>query len=417
MKHGQGGDCGRGGCVAGGIGLAIMTKIHPLSSLVLLMKNGTTAEQNQEGRGFPTTRIETISDGSIDLNRVRFVELDSTDVERWIIQQGDILLSHINSVEHIGKSAIYCGIPEILIHGMNLLLLRPDRSLVLPEYLHFGLRSHEIREHIRARCKRAINQASINQKEIGAIELLVPSLNEQRRIVDILSRAEGIVRLRREAQKKAAEIIPALFIDMFGDPATNPKGWPIVPFSKFGNCRLGKMLDKKKQSGQFQKPYLRNVNVQWDRIDTYDLLEMDFRPDEQNNLRLKAGDVLICEGGEIGRAAIWNSQMKECYYQKALHRLQPDTRIIRADFVIWLFWHLARSGAFTGSKTQATIAHLTGVQLKSLQVICPTVAVQDEFERRVAECHSIQSQQFAATQKAEATFNALLSRAFQGELA
>ena len=392
-----------------------MTILAPLSSLVSLMRNGTTSEQNQEGRGLPVSRIETISDGTINPKRVSYVELSAFDAERWRLVPGDILFSHINSVEHIGKSAIYSGYPVNLIHGMNLLLIRPDTNRVIPEYLHFGLRSLAVRSHIRARCKRAINQASINQKELGIIELPVPTITEQRRIVDILSRAEGIVRLRREAQKKAAEIIPALFIDMFGDPATNPKGWPVVPFSTFGVCRLGKMLDKKKQTGQFKKTYLRNANVQWDRIDTYDLLEMDFRPDEQNTLRLKAGDVLICEGGEIGRAAIWNNQIDECYYQKALHRLRPDTTITRADFVVWLLWHLAQSGALSGATTHATIAHLTGVQLKNLQVIRPPVTVQDDFAHRVTECHSIQTQQATATLKAKATFNALLARTFSGQ--
>lgn len=205
----------------------------PLSNLVSVMRNGTTTTQNQEGLGFPVSRIETISAGKIDADRVRYVELSESDVDRWRLLDGDILLSHINSVEHIGKSAIYTGYPEVLIHGMNLLLLRPDKKQVIPEYLYYGLRSNAVRTYIRARCKRAVNQASINQKELGAIELNVPSLSEQRRIVDILSRAEGVVRLRREAQKKAAELIPALFLDMFGDPASNPKNWPILSVRDF----------------------------------------------------------------------------------------------------------------------------------------------------------------------------------------
>ena len=69
--------------------------------------------------------------------------------------------------------------------------------------------------------------------DIKRIEVPIPPIPEQRSIVDLLSRAEGIVRLRREAEKKAAELIPALFIDMFGDPGTNPKGWPIRKVANF----------------------------------------------------------------------------------------------------------------------------------------------------------------------------------------
>ena len=389
-----------------------MVNTQPLENLVLLMKNGTTSEQNQDGRGFPVTRIETISDGTIDTNRVRFVDFDNSELERWRIQQGDILLSHINSVEHIGKSAIYSGFPETLVHGMNLLLLRPNSKKVLPEYFHFGLRSKHVRTHIRARCKRAINQASINQKELGAIELPVPPLAEQHSIIDILSRAEGIVRLRRDAEKKADELIPALFLDMFGDPATNPKDWPTVAFGDVGECRLGKMLDKQKQSGDFQLPYLRNVNVQWNRIDIYDLLTMDFHPNEQAKFRLHKGDILICEGGEVGRAAIWNGQLDECYYQKALHRLRPNLELVRPDFIVCLLWHLSRTGALLGASTHATIAHLTGVQLKAMKIICPPVALQKQFEQHADRCKSIQSQQMSAFSTAQATFDALLARCF-----
>jgi type I restriction enzyme S subunit len=164
--------------------------------------------------------------------------------------------------------------------------------------------------------------------------------------------------------------------------------------------------------GQHARPYLRNVNVQWDHIDTYDLLEMDFKPVEQPTFRLHAGDVLICEGGEVGLAAIWNGQIEECYYQKALHRLYPNSTIASADFVVLLLWPLARSGVLLGSSTHATIAHLTGVQLKNLRVICPPIDLQDEFVQQMAQYHSIQFQQIFAMQKAENTFNALLAQVF-----
>ena len=249
-------------------------------------------------------------------------------------------------------------------------------------------------------------------KFLKEISVPKPSIEEQHSIVDILSRAQGIVRLRHDAEKKTAELIPALFLDMFGDPTTNPKGWPMVAFGTVGECRLGKMLDKQKQSGNFQLPYLRNINVQWNRIDTYDLLTMDFHPDEQSKFRLQAGDIMICEGGEVGRAAIWNGHLDECYYQKALHRLRPNLEMVRPDFIVWLLWHLARTGTLLGASTHATIAHLTGIQLKSMKVICPTIALQQQFEQLAERCKSIQLQQSDASAKAQATFEALLSQVF-----
>lgn len=281
------------------------------------------------------------------------------------------------------------------------------RQQIIPEFLNYQLGFADVKLFLSGSTR-----AKLTKGDAARIEIICPPLPEQRRIVDILSRAESIVRLRREAEKKAAELIPALFLDMFGDPATNPMGWPMVAFGDIGECRLGKMLDKQKQSGDFQLPYLRNVNVQWNRIDTYDLLTMDFHPDEREKFRLHTGDILICEGGEVGRAAIWNGLLEECYYQKALHRLRPNLEMVRPDFIVCLLWHLARTGALLGASTHATIAHLTGVQLKAMKIICPPIALQKQFGQQAERCKSIQVQQAAATAKAQATYDALLAQAF-----
>lgn len=327
-------------------------------------------------------------------------------------RDGDVLFAKITPCMENGKAAI----ANELIGGYGFgstefHVMRPGPE-VMADWLFYFVRQRSFRQIAKQNFTGTAGQQRVPTTFMSSATIPVPPLPKQRRIADLLSRADGIVRLRREAEKKAAELIPALFLDMFGDPATNPKGWPVVNFGSFGECRLGKMLDKKKQTGEFQRTYLRNVNVQWDRIDTYDLLTMDINPKEQATLLLREGDVLICEGGEIGRAAVWYGQVQECYYQKALHKLNPDLTKVRPDFVVWLLWHLAQSGTLLGSSTHATIAHLTGVQLKNLKVIAPPVEIQIEFERLVEQAHSIQSQQSAATAKSQATFDALLAKVF-----
>lgn len=198
----------------------------PLNQIVLRIRNGTTTRQNTDGSGYKVSRIETISNEEINPDRVKYVQLSDNELEKWRIKQGDILVSHINSVEHIGKSAIYKGVPETLIHGMNLLLLRPNTKRVEPAYLAYFLKSSNARNFIRARCKKAINQASISQRELGELPVTVPSLGEQQRIVSILDRAAKIERLKKEAQERLREFIPALFVKRFGDPVENPMGWP-----------------------------------------------------------------------------------------------------------------------------------------------------------------------------------------------
>src|SRR6185436_1585821 len=129
---------------------------------------------------------------------------------------------------------------------------------------------------------------------------------------------------------------------------------------------LGKMLDQKQQTGELRRPYLRNANVQWFRFDLRDVLQMDFDDDDRRILRLQPGDLLICEGGEPGRAAVWQGEIEECYFQKALHRARPNRRLATSDYLAWMFWFLVQRGLLSGV-TSATIAHLTGEKLAVLQ--------------------------------------------------
>jgi type I restriction enzyme S subunit len=101
-------------------------------ALFQFIRNGMNIKQDKSGAGLPISRIETIADSTINAERVGYAGLNETDCRNWLLEPGDILFSHINSISHIGKCAIYKGIPEKLVHGMNLLCLRCDREKVIP---------------------------------------------------------------------------------------------------------------------------------------------------------------------------------------------------------------------------------------------------------------------------------------------
>jgi type I restriction enzyme S subunit len=84
------------------------------------------------------------------------------------------------------------------------------------------------------------------------------------------------------------------------------------------------MLSPKSKTGVGSFPYLPNQNVQWQGFKLDDLATMDFSEREREKFRLLPGDLLICEGGEPGRSAVWQGILQDCYYQKALHRLRPN---------------------------------------------------------------------------------------------
>jgi type I restriction enzyme, S subunit len=151
--------------------------------------------------------------------------------------------------------------------------------------------------------------------------------------------------------------------------------WPVVPLGDVAETALGKMLDRGRSRGHAHVPYLRNINVQWGRVDTDDLLTMELADDERERFVVREGDLLVCEGGEIGRCAIWRGREDYIAYQKALHRIRPseflDTRFLR-----YLFEHHSLSETLAGMSTGTTIAHLPQQQLRRVPVPLPPVEVQ-----------------------------------------
>lgn len=151
--------------------------------------------------------------------------------------------------------------------------------------------------------------------------------------------------------------------------------WPVVPLDEVAETALGKMLDKGKPKGHAHVPYLRNVNVQWGRIDTDDLLTMELADDERERFRVRKGDLLVCEGGEIGRCAIWQGRDEYLAYQKALHRIRPGDSV-DARFLRYLLEHYSVNGTLAGMSTGTTIAHLPQQQLRRVPVPLPPLEEQ-----------------------------------------
>ena len=208
----------------------------------------------------------------------------------------------------------------------------------------------------------------------------------------------------------------AIFIEMFGNPVRNTKDWQVYAFDFICPTRLGKMLDQKQQTGLHSRKYLRNANVQWFRFDLSDVLEMDFDETARDVFRLQNGDLLICEGGEPGRAAIWRNQMSECYYQKALHRGRPNPELATPEYLAWLLWFFAKGGGLSDHVTSSTIAHLTGEKLKAMKIPVPPLALQNEFVVQANEVQEVKKQLETAVTQSDNLFASLQHRAFRGEL-
>lgn len=192
-----------------------------------------------------------------------------------------------------------------------------------------------------------------------------------------------------------------------------PAEWDISTVGEEFRIELGKMLDAEKNVG-VSKPYLANKDVQWGRIDIDNLSMMAMTRTDLYRYRLEHGDLLVCEGGEVGRAAIWGAPIEECYYQKALHRLRPTGRIHPEVMQAFLnFW--VDNDRISDYVSQTSIAHLTKEKLSQIPLPVPPPVEQRAITAALSDVDALIAKIDMLIIKKQAIKTATIQRLLTGE--
>lgn len=224
-------------------------------------------------------------------------------------------------------------------------------------------------------------QPNISQNLIKNTVIPIPPLDEQKRIVAELDLLSSIIDKKKAQLKELDQLAQAIFYDMFGDPITNEKGWKVKKMGEIAISDLGKTLNSSKDKGNLY-PYLCAINVLWDKIDTSTLKETRFEESELERYSVKKGDLLICEGGDIGRAAIWDKE-ESIQYQNALHRVRFNGEVL-PRFCLTYIKSLKEKGILdTRYGKGVTIKHLVKSALLSIPICIPPLPLQQEFAEKV----------------------------------
>ena len=289
------------------------------------------------------------------------------------------------------------------------------------KFLRFWLDTQEFRLQI-TRLVTGSAQQNFGPSHLKALQISLPPIAQQKRIAAILDKAEELRGLRRKALGELDAIAQSIFLEMFGDPVTNPKGW--ISTTSLGDVAdIASGITKgRKLNGQATRkvPYLAVINVQDKALNLNVLKTIEASENEINRYRLKKDDLLLTEGGDpdkLGRGTLWSEEISECIHQNHVFRVRLMSASIHPLFLNWLVGSQRGKQYFLKSAKQTTgIATINMTQLRGFPLLIPPIDLQKEFARRVGAIEQLKATHRESLAHLDALFASLQHRAFRGEL-
>ena len=217
--------------------------IKTIDECFFQIQNGANIKQNDLQEGFPITRIETTANDKFNRNKMGYAGItDISKYESYVLEDEDLLMSHINSAQYLGRTVLYIKRSnETIIHGMNLLRLKANKRIINPAYARYYFYGNMFKKQIKNITKKSVNQASFSIKDLKRIQINVPNLEKQVMIVKILDKLQWIIERRKEQLNYLNDIIKARFVEMFGDPVSNQMGWETISWKDTFDTKTGKV--------------------------------------------------------------------------------------------------------------------------------------------------------------------------------
>ena len=254
-----------------------------------------------------------------------------------------------------------------------------------------------------------------DMKALMSMPVSFPPLEEQRRIAGILNRTADIERLRAQATDRLGEFIPALFIKMFGDHDQIANRFPCIPLREV--TAIGSGITKGRKidlANAIEVPYLRVANVQDGFLNLHEIKTITIKRGEEKKYELVPGDLVMTEGGDpdkLGRAAIWNGELRYCAHQNHIFRVRPHTEILLTDYLREAAASAYGKDYFLSVAKQTTgIASINKTQLGNFPVPIPPIDLQNRYAETVASAYSIAATSEIASNKASALSASFVSR-------
>lgn len=334
----------------------------------------------------PFLRTSNVFWNRIDLSTLDRMDFDDDEVKKYDLQKGDLLVCEGGDV---GRTAIWEGQLPTCMYQNHLHRLRRKDERVEPAFYAFWMQAAITQLGLYIGESNRTTIPNLSQGRLGGFHVPLPSRPEQRGIAHVLRTIQRAKESTELVIAGARQLKQSLMRHLFTygfvpiDQADGielketevgilPSSWQVSRISDLFHLQQGKALSPRARLGKSPRPFLRTANVLWGQVDLSVLDKMDFSDSEVEKLRLQAGDLLVCEGGDIGRTALWDGKVALCLYQNHIHRLRKKNDLIEPSFYMyWMQVAITQFGLYVGRGNRTTIPNLSQARLGAFPVPLP----------------------------------------------
>ncbi|BAZ32259.1 restriction modification system DNA specificity domain protein [Cylindrospermum sp. NIES-4074] len=362
---------------------------------------------------FPYLRVANVQDGYLDLQEIKEITVSKQQIERYLLQYKDILLTEGGDFDKLGRGYIWHGQINPCLHQNHVFAVRTNKDVLLPEFLSVLVSSFYGKKYFLSCAKQTTNLATINSTQLKDFPVLIPPFSEQKKIAEILSSVDEAIASTQAVIDQTRKVKQGLLQQLltrgightrFKESAigTIPEQWTVKLLQDLATIQTGLAKGKKIQGDSLKLPYLRVANVQDGYLDLSEIKMIEVAPKDMDRYCLKPGDVLLTEGGDLdklGRGDIWRGQIEVCLHQNHIFAVRPNFNVLLSEFLAFqTSSNYGKQYFLTCGKQTTNLASINSTQLKNFPVILPPISEQKEI---VEVLNSIRSNELAAVQELE----------------
>lgn len=382
--------------------------IVALEDLAETIDYGHTASAIANPSGPKFLRITDIQDGAVDWTSVPFCVCEGKDERKYSLTSGDIVFARTGATT--GKSFLIRDCPDRSVFASYLIRVRPN-SRVLPEYLAHYFQTRDYWAYI-TRSSSGTGQPGVNASNLRRLPVPLPPLSEQKRIAAILDKADALRRKRRKAVAKLDTLLQSVFLEMFGDPETNPKKWEVSSLGTLfrQSPNFGTMIPPKVDGGSWLS--LRVANIQNWALDLTDSKYVDLDPQSIERHSVIDGDLLmaraIASQEHLGKCIVVYPGTRKWAFDSHLVRLRFDTDQVLPEYIRRVLMTPGGRALFLRNTRKSTVQfNINTKEVSALSLPIPPIELQHRFETIIHRINKERAKQLSQLSGQEQLFSAL----------